>query len=393
MAVIDVDSHFYEPLDWLETRFPELAAELPRLDPVTLVATTAFGDIISTLPSGVRPADPLAIFPKSILDLLRGSDPAVRESVVRGFLDAIEATPGAWRASDRIAFLDREGIDRQFVLPTFAFNPLSRVRRARPERAPEFFAAFNTWALETLDGHTERLIPVAAIDFETMDRSTAIEELTRMRRAGSRSFTFWAAPIGGKSLGHPDLDWIWAASEDLGMLPMIHVGAGKPSIDLGWLDNGRPFPSNVLTYLGLLHQIAEVTLGELLFGGVFERHPNLRVLVCELGTDWVPRWLARLDRVLAFGKGRGEPLWSASMRPSEMARRSIRVSPLDLDPVAAVLHELDGDMIVFASDYPHPEGGSNAVARYRATLDTEAMPAHAERFFGGTLAADLALGA
>ena len=58
MPVIDVDSHFYEPFDWLESVDPELAAEVPRGDPLDVALSTAFGEVLSTLPDAVRPPQP-----------------------------------------------------------------------------------------------------------------------------------------------------------------------------------------------------------------------------------------------------------------------------------------------------------------------------------------------
>ena len=55
MTVIDVDSHFFEPFDWLDKTDPELAAEIPEVDELTLVLTTAFGEVLAALPPQNRP--------------------------------------------------------------------------------------------------------------------------------------------------------------------------------------------------------------------------------------------------------------------------------------------------------------------------------------------------
>jgi predicted TIM-barrel fold metal-dependent hydrolase len=390
MRVIDVDSHFYEPLDWLTETAPALAARCPALDPLTLAATTAFGDIITTLPGGVRPDDPLEILPKPLTDLLSKATPEARAKLVDGFVATIAGVPGAADAKSRIEYLDQQGIDYQFVLPTFAFNPISRARRQDPALAPALIRAYNRWACERLAGEP-RLAMVSVVDLETMDRSQVLEELEETRRAGSRSFSFWVGPMRGKSLAHPDFEWLWACAEDLGLFPMLHVGAGRPGVDIDWLRNGRQFPSRVLAYMTQLQAIAEVALAELIYGGVLERHPKLRLLVCELGVAWIPGWLERIDRIMVHAGTTGRLFESLALRPSEYARRQIRVSPVADDPVAAVIDQPGGEMIVFASDYPHVEGGANAITLHRKNLDGVAE-AKVSRFFGETIQADLALG-
>jgi hypothetical protein len=121
------------------------------------------------------------------------------------------------------------------------------LRREQPATAPRLMVAYNTWACEKLAGHTERLIPVGIVDFETMERPVIVEELTRLRRAGARSFMFWPMPARGKSLAHPDFDWVWALCMDIGMIPMVHGGLGRPAFDEGWLNNGRKYPASINT--------------------------------------------------------------------------------------------------------------------------------------------------
>jgi predicted TIM-barrel fold metal-dependent hydrolase len=393
MPVVDIDSHFYEPFDWYQKRFPELAAELPPLDPVTLIATTGFGDVLGSLPPRALPADPIDRLPAPLRDMYRQADEAGRARMVQFAIDQIQGMAGAWKASDRVAYLDAQGIDQQLILPTFAFTPIAVARRTRPAETARRMHAYNTWTCETVAGHTDRLIPVGIVDFETMDEPALRAELTRLRRAGSRSFVFWPTPARGKSLAHPDYEAVWAHAAEIGMIPMVHVGGGRPGLDDAWLDNGRPFPMSLASYLLQLHQLPEVFLTEMIVNGVLERLPQLRVFVCELGVDWLPEWMGRLDRLRNFGERMGGTRWPYPLKPSEYVRRQVRVSPLEFDPVAETIQHVGPGIVVFASDYPHPEGGKNAAARFReelgGTLDAKAQ----EIFFGGGAAEALAVAA
>lgn len=66
VPVIDVDTHYYEPFSWLADTDPQLAAALPPTDKVTLVVTTAFGEVLSTRPPELKP-DPLSRVPKELM--------------------------------------------------------------------------------------------------------------------------------------------------------------------------------------------------------------------------------------------------------------------------------------------------------------------------------------
>lgn len=385
MTIIDIDSHYYEPFEWLEATDAALAAELPQVDKLTLVLTTAFGEVLSTLPPEVKP-DPFSRIPK---ELLPPDGQITPEVIARGeqMMEAwIGSVPGGHRATDRVAFLDAQGIDQQFVLPTFAFNPISYIRREKPALMPRLLSAYNTWAGANLAGHTDRLLPVTVVDLKTMSRDEVLAELARSRGLGARSVLFWPAPVDGKSLGHPDFDWFWAACADLGIMPMVHVGASRPNVDIAWLNNGREFPLQLIAYFGQLHQIPELLLSELLGAGTFERYPALRVLVCELGVDWLPTFVRRADRLAKWAPD----AWTLPMLPSDYLRRGLRVSPLHTDPAAHVIEQIGEGMVVFSSDYPHPEGGTNAVAAFRSKLESRLAPEAVDAFFGGTIAADLA---
>ena len=388
MTVIDVDSHYYEPFEWLTETDPELAAMLPQIDKITLVVTTAFGEVLSTLPPHLRP-NFISQLPKELIGDATELSPemiAIGEQFLAGWLGSVK---GAHDPADRLAFCDDNGIDRQFVLPTFAFNPISYVRREMPDQAARLLSAYNRWTLGNLAGHTDRLMPAGIVDLKFMTEDVLLVELKTLREGGARTVLFWPSPVDGKSIAHPDFEWFWAGCSDLGIMPMVHVGAGRPNVDLGWMNNGRPFPLSLVSYFAQLHQIPELVLSELVAAGTFDRHPNLRVLVSELGVAWLPSFLDRLD---GLAKAGGKA-WPYEMLPSGYLRRQVRVSPLEADRVGDVVATVGSGLVVFASDYPHPEGGSDAVKAFTAQFEGTVDDLTAADFFGTTIERDLLVGA
>jgi predicted TIM-barrel fold metal-dependent hydrolase len=397
MRIIDVDAHLHEPLDWVERTDPALAAEIGPPARFMDVAGALFGvsdPAFQELPEPQRPTDPY-------------------DSVVPGFLHHLEITDTLqpersessgddpfYDADARLRFCDERGIDVQFLNPTFLVEPIIQVARARRlDLLPRVRQAWNRWASDQVEGHTDRLIPVTQIDLH--DISWSIAEMTRMREAGSRAFAIPEAPVGGgrgsgmgRSITHPDFDPLWSAAEDLGMAAIAHVGFARERINRGWANNGR---DDLYTF-SLLSSIANAQSGPVLllaamvYDEVFERHPDLTVVVEEVGIDWLPYLLASLDRSVGRhapeldGVERGPSLigdtWQLPLAPSEYVRRQVRVTNLaatqPLHPVIDVAPEL----LCFSSDYPHVEGTDDAVAICERQLATAPAEVRAN-FFGG----------
>ena len=134
-------------------------------------------------------------------------------------------------------------------------------------------------------------------------------------------------------------------------------------------------------------QSAEIFLTAIVIGGVFERHPDLTILISELGIDWLPELAEKLDGMAAGG---ASPLvlgeYRLPLSPSEYIRRNVRISPLPAphqDP-RVLLEELPG-VAVFSSDFPHFEGNGEPLPYYRdllAHVDDDVR----DGFLGGSIA-------
>jgi predicted TIM-barrel fold metal-dependent hydrolase len=89
-------------------------------------------------------------------------------------------------------------------------------------------------------------------------------------------------------------------------------------------------------------------------GGVLERFPRLRVAFLEGNCSWLPWLLWRLDEYWQMSsEGEDAPL---RMLPSEYFRRQCFISvDADEDQVASVIQTLGDEVLVFSTDYPHPD--------------------------------------
>jgi predicted TIM-barrel fold metal-dependent hydrolase len=113
-----------------------------------------------------------------------------------------------------------------------------------------------------------------------------------------------------------------------------------------------------------INNSAEIFLTAMIFDGVLERHPKLRCVSMEHGAFWLPSWLKAIDFAARALKRPG-PQGSL---PSEVARERLRVSPFAGEPVGWIIENVGPDLLVFASDFPHPEGTSDPIQKLEATM-------------------------
>jgi predicted TIM-barrel fold metal-dependent hydrolase len=91
----------------------------------------------------------------------------------------------------------------------------------------------------------------------------------------------------------------------------------------------------------------------LMLGGVFDRHPGLKVMISEIRGDWLPETLRHIDA--AFDRHRDE--LPAIRRPSEVWQEQCMVTLSFVHKAeVAMRHEIGVESILFARDYPHAEG-------------------------------------
>ena len=391
MRVIDVDSHFLEPPDWLEQVDPTLAKEIPPSDPMDRVVRGVVGDLLDVVPTSQRP--------DNLLELLGPSGRRSFEAMINmNMEEAAAAASGplsSYEATARLEFCDENGIDIQFLNSTLGSGPFAAAMKVgRPDLARRALGAFNTWAAETLAGHTGRLIPIALIDVSDVD--WAVAEITRMRRAGSRAFQVRAEPASEtKSLAHPDLEPLWAAAADLGMAVVFHIAGGRAELKNGWYFNGGDPSHFAILHLVNGSIVPQIALAAMLIEGIFERHPGLVVIVEELGITWLPHFMSTIDSLAGgpygelFGMAKSD--YGLPLKPSEYMRRQVRVTPLaSADPLRPTMDLLPEELLVFSSDFPHQEGRAEAVKICNQQLGDLEVGAR-EQFFGGSIASLLGL--
>ncbi len=242
----------------------------------------------------------------------------------------------------RLRDMDTEGIDLSVLFPTSGFGVTMLPEK---DYAAAYCRAYNNW-VASICAESPRLKAVALVPFQ--DVPAAVAEANRavasLGLAGVAVGTFGMK----EHIGQP---MYWPIYEELQRLNaplLIHNSrqgpAGEIRFDTFLFRHtiGRPFET-------LLDCAA------LVYGGVPEKFPKLRVAFLECGCGWVPYWMDRMDE--EWEKRRSEaPLLRA--KPSEYMRRGnwFYAAEPEESTLPYVMERIGEDAILFASDYPHWDG-------------------------------------
>jgi predicted TIM-barrel fold metal-dependent hydrolase len=191
------------------------------------------------------------------------------------------------------------------------------------------------------------------------------------------------------SPSHIGLDPVWGRAQEAGLPVVFHVGGTGDLIDRHYFDNGLPVPPDFhggeenfrsVDYMGIPGPPAQ-TLATMIFDGVFERFPDLRLGVIEQGAVWVPSWLRQMEAAFEAFVRHEDRLRALSLRPTEYVRRQIRFTPYPTEDVGWIIEHSGPEVCMFSSDYPHVEGGRRPIERFEASL-AGADEAVRRRFYG-----------
>jgi predicted TIM-barrel fold metal-dependent hydrolase len=203
------------------------------------------------------------------------------------------------------------------------------------------FRAYNDWLAEFCSYSPHRLIGLALISLE--DIGEAVREVERSVKKGLKGAMISVAPDVEQSYDNPIYDPFWAAAQDLDLPLSLHLATGKQNI----VTTAR---SPYALYMGILVDIQQ-TLVTMLFSGMLERFPRLKVLSTEHDIGWIAYFLRRLDR--AYDRFRQSDPTPLQMPPSEYFQRQVYATFQD-DPVGLATGQfLATDNVLWASDYPH----------------------------------------
>jgi predicted TIM-barrel fold metal-dependent hydrolase len=295
------------------------------------------------------------------------------------------AATGSFVAEDRPRALDLLGFHSQLVFNTFHNRRLHDWEHGGDlDFAYGVARAHNRGMVEfcSVDG---RLLPSCYVPLADFDRAATMADEALAMGAAALLAASGCPP--GHSPSHIGLDPVWARAQEAGIPIVFHVGGTGDLIDRSYFRNGRPVPPDFhggeenfrsVDYMGIPGPPAQ-TLATMIFDGVLERFPDLRIGVIEQGAIWVPSWMRQMESAFDAFARHEERLQALTLRPSEYVRRQVRFTPYPTEDVGWIIEQAGPEVCLFSSDYPHVEGGRRPIERFEASLGD--APAEIRRRF------------
>jgi predicted TIM-barrel fold metal-dependent hydrolase len=245
----------------------------------------------------------------------------------------------------RWSHLATEGTKKELVYPQ---NLLGFIRFPDLEVQENVYRTYNEY-LALLQREKAGLFYGVGVCSNWWDPAKAEDAIRQIVDLGLKTYMIPITPgkdANGNTLNYTsaEMDRLWSVAEEAGLPVAFHTGESASFEGRGGF--ARNFVVAISPY--------RKTFSELVFGGIFDRHPALRIVFAEAGMAWVPSVLQ--DSELTFEVHRDVFDIKPKLRPSEYWHKHCYAS-FQIDPVGLELLKYVGaDRVMWAADYPHSEG-------------------------------------
>jgi predicted TIM-barrel fold metal-dependent hydrolase len=245
----------------------------------------------------------------------------------------------------RIKDQDRDGVQAEVL-----YGVLGAGNRLHdPEAASEMYQIYNSWLADFCKYAPDRLIGLASLTAFNPD--AAVAEVRRAAKLGLKGVEF-ATSLDMTPLYEPVWDPLWQAVNEVALPVHFHTTGGDKKRPTDHLPFRAQRAAAACSITGFQLSTAQFLMA-VIYGGVLERYPKIRIVLGESGIGWIPYILDRMDYEYAdqFHHDLG-----LSMRPSDYWRRQCRAT-FQVDEVGVQLLQAMGeDTVMWGSDFPHPDG-------------------------------------
>lgn len=291
----------------------------------------------------VRPEDVRALKPKPEQTYLKGA----------GF--------GTMDMKERLQLLDREGMAKALLYPTIGL--LWEAELFDPELSGAYCRAYNRWIADFCRDSGGRLVPIAHLSLG--DPAEAARELERAVKDGCKGAFVCPFTISRVPHGDSRHDAVFAAAQDLNVPFALHP-TFEPS-EWGLHHRYDRFQWAAWYYDLFAGQGVQHAFGTFFQLGVFERFPQLRVVVLESQAGWIGYFLDRADAIYT-GTALGATV-RLKEKPSYYFKRQCYISAdPDERTIAAMMSLVGEDRFFWATDYPHPDHPANYLEELREMI-------------------------
>jgi len=167
-----------------------------------------------------------------------------------------------------------------------------------------------------------------------------------MKNAGLRGVMMPGNPCTEFDYDDPQWDPFWQAATDLKMPVSWHI--------LTTRESGKPRGPKANSFMTIIRANQDI-MGTLVFGGVFERNPGLKVVCVEADAGWVPHYMYRMDHAYNRHRFWLPPGQELSKLPSEYFSEHIYTTFQDDWVAFKMVNDVNHKRLLWANDFPHSD--------------------------------------
>ncbi len=322
--IISADSHITEApntyRDYIDAKYVDIAPHV--------VETEDRGDIYVI--DGMKTTIPMGLVAAA------GQDPTKLNTKARYH----ELPKSGYDANFRVADQDRDGVSAEVIYPSVGMvlcnHPDFDYKKAAMD-------AYNRWISDYCDVDRNRLLAMGQTPMRSPEEGIA--DLQKLKAMGMRGVMMPGNPQM-EDYDSPIYGEFWDACVDLELVPSFHILTSQAD---GLNRNRGPKMNGFLSIIRGNQDI----MGMFVLGGVFERHPNLKIVCVEADAGWVPHYMYRMDH--AFNRHRMWLKARIDTLPSEYFREHIYLTFQDDFIAFHSVDQMNWRRLCWANDFPHSD--------------------------------------
>jgi predicted TIM-barrel fold metal-dependent hydrolase len=268
---------------------------------------------------------------------------------------------GAYKPDAMLTELEMDGIWGAIVQPS---QGLFWYHIEDSELLSAICQAYNDWIAEFCRAHPDRLKGIGMLNVDRPEEASS--ELERCAKLGLAGAFIPVTPLPGQPYRDQMYNPLWAKAEEVGLPLLMHLAtqrANVPGCEVS-------ISFKTFTPAGLRptqDYWVRYAMTDMIFAGVFERYPRLRVGSVEHEASWAPHWLKQMDYTY-----KERPVYRGyqskeGFLPSDYWRRNLFVVFQEDEVVVQLRHRIGIDNLIWGNDFPHSE---STWPKSRQFLDT-----------------------
>ena len=332
--IVDSDAHVNEPPDlWQEAVPGKWKERAPRVERTPKGDVWVFDGGKEKWPVGLTATAGQSFFQ---INAFGGTYEAMR--------------PGSFDTAARLDDLDADGIHAQILYPSVTLKG-AKIYSDERELQLACVRAYNEWLLDFCDGSQGRLIGQAILPTTGIDDIVA--ELEWAMKSGHRGAVISSFP-NGSLFPRAEDDRFWAIAQEAGFPIAVHIGSFLRDAPSG--DQPQEWSSLLFCGRAAWTKAGGQTLNvvcDILFSGIFDRFPDLKIVLVEANIGWIPTLLEQADDMFRRYRWYTGAVKEMRGMPSEVFGRNFWATFM-IDSVGVELrHRMNVNHLMWSTDYPH----------------------------------------